>query len=306
MKDARRLLALLGLLAGPVPLHAQLFLPPPIAPAGGFGFTFQKRNVYVSGGFGFYSPVAYAPFYPVNRVTVIAYAPPPPVVVPFGFRPGWGDLAGLEEILRQRQQAPPPEPPEREPRPMPGAPAGGFRPVREEERARARLPVAPAPPLPLPPPVPDPKTENARLATVGREAFAAGAYGRAAEFFRRATAAAPGEPLAYFFLAQAYFALGKYHDAVDAIHAGLRLQPDWPHTRFRLRDLYGAHDAAFLDHLRRVEDALARHPHDPVLLFLYAYQLWFDGRQDEARAVFRRAAAVTPDTGAIERFLPAL
>jgi hypothetical protein len=39
------------------------------------------------------------------------------------------------------------------------------------------------------------------------------------------------------------------------------------------------------------------------LLFLLAYQLWFDGQQAEARKLFVRAAAVTPDKTFIDRFL---
>ena len=64
--------------------------------------------------------------------------------------------------------------------------------------------------------------------------------------------------------------------------------------------------ADYPEHLRTLEGVLARHPDDPVLLFLYAYQLWFDGRKDEARVLFLRARPRAADRGVIDRFLRAL
>jgi tetratricopeptide (TPR) repeat protein len=219
--------------------------------------------------------------------------------------------------------------------PLPGgAPAGGFRPVRPEDRARAAKPVPPEPPpeqpkppdkpkppedvkpprkpdqapeLPRPPrPEAEPRAENARLVALGRAAFASLEYGRAAQRFRQATQEAPREPLAHFLLAQALVALGKYREAVDAIHAGMELRPDWPAAHFPPLELYGANVADWPAHLRRLEDTLKRHPDDPVLLFLYGYELWFDGRREEAEGLFRRARPGAADPSVIDRFLRAL
>jgi len=211
------------------------------------------------------------------------------------------------------------EPPEEKPRP------GGFRPVRPEERGR---PVPPVPPAPKPPEAPpakppakekppeeapelprpprpeaDPRAESARLNALGKAAFAAGEYGRAAQRFRQAAHVNPNDARADFLLAQAEVALGKYDEAVEAIQAGMRLEPDWPTAKFRPVTLYEDNVSDLPEHLQALEDALARHPDDSVLLFLYAYQLWFDGRQEEARPLFRRAAAVAPDKSFSERFL---
>jgi hypothetical protein len=41
------------------------------------------------------------------------------------------------------------------------------------------------------------------------------------------------------------------------------------------------------------------------LLFLYAYELWFDGRRIEAIPLFRQARLMTADTTFIDRFLAA-
>jgi hypothetical protein len=55
--------------------------------------------------------------------------------------------------------------------------------------------------------------------------------------------------------------------------------------------------------LRHLEETLARHPDDPVLLFLYAYELWFDGRKDEAWPLIQKAAEAAPGDAGIKRFL---
>ncbi len=98
-------------------------------------------------------------------------------------------------------------------------------------------------------------------------------------------------------------ALGKYDQAVEAIQVGLQIDPDWPTANFRPVKLYDGNIADWPAHLERLADALTRHPDDPVLLFLNAYELWFDGRQDDARALFQRAAAIGPYKGLSERFL---
>jgi hypothetical protein len=199
-----------------------------------------------------------------------------------------------------------PQPAEEKPEPsLPGTPASGFRPVRPEDRVTT---VPPAPPVAV---TPKPRSElrlPARPAeddsplALGKQAFAAGEYARAERRFQQVTTATPDEPAAYFLLAQAQFALGKYKEAVANIHAGLQRQPGWPQSRFRPRDLYAPELVDFPEHLKRLAEALVRYPDDPVLLFLTAYQLWFDGRQDEARLWFQKAAAVMTDKSGIDRF----
>jgi predicted Zn-dependent protease len=130
-------------------------------------------------------------------------------------------------------------------------------------------------------------------------------YGRAERHFRRATEAVPDDPRAHFLLAQARFALGKYAEAVAAIQAGMRLQSDWPNAPFRVRELCGTDPNDFADPLKRLADALAKNPDDGLLIFLYAYELWFDNRKDEARLLFQRAKAVAADPSFSDRFLQA-
>jgi tetratricopeptide (TPR) repeat protein len=169
-----------------------------------------------------------------------------------------------------------------------------------------------APPLPEPPPLPgapavpaEPKAASARHSESGKEAFKAQQYGRAERNFRRAAEGFPEDRQAHFLLAQAQFALGKYAEAVAAIYAGMRLQPNWPSARYRPRDFYGTHSDDFSDQLKRLAETVAKNPDDPFLAFLYAYQLWFDNRKDEARLLFERAKTLTSDPSFSERFLQA-
>jgi tetratricopeptide (TPR) repeat protein len=158
----------------------------------------------------------------------------------------------------------------------------------------------------LPGPEDDPRDEHARLVRAGLTAFADLEFGRAAQRFRQATRLRPEEHLPYFLLAQALLSQGNFHDAFDAISAGMRRRPDWPTSGFRPLDLYGRHVDEYLALVRSTEKALARHPLDPELLFLRGYVLWFDGRKEEARPYFRRALPGAANRADIERFQRAL
>jgi len=196
--------------------------------------------------------------------------------------------------------------------PMPGKEAGKFRPVQPGDRDRAQQQQPPEPPEPPkakpeadhrppenPPPVP------VDLVTQGKQAFAAQEYGRAERFFQKASAQEPQLPLAHFLLAQARFALHKYQEAGDAILIGLRLQANWPKSKFRPEDLYAAHRTDFQEQLDHLKELLDRKPGDPVLLNLYAYQLWFAGHPDDATPYFHRAAEISADKTWTDIFVPA-
>jgi hypothetical protein len=149
-------------------------------------------------------------------------------------------------------------------------------------------------PKDLPPPRVEPKEpapaeESARQVKLGRQAFEAEEYGRAAQRFRAANRLRPEEALPYFLLAQSLIALGKYHEALDAVLAGMERKPDWPADRFRPIDLYGGNVAEYPEHLFRLDEALKKHPGDATLEFLNGYQVWFAGRRDAARPLFRQA-----------------
>jgi hypothetical protein len=309
--------------------QAQFLLPF----GGGFeiGFSKVKRHGGISfslsrGYGGFYgnpycAPVPYAGI----AVTQIRILTPPPIIVQAPpvevLAPSTVQLPSYDEVMAR---APEPQ--------LPGREAGRFRPLEPDNRERARQPLKPEAPPDRPPPkepppkepppkeppqqkprlprVPlphaDPRVESGRQVDLGKDAFSRGEYGRAAERFRQAADLAPDEPLPLFLLAQAHVALGNYRRAFDAIRDGLALKPDWPAERFRPAELYGDNVAEYGAHLAALEDALAAHPTDALLLFLCGYELWFDGRKAEARELLVRAAPALPDPGVVERFLRAL
>jgi hypothetical protein len=178
-------------------------------------------------------------------------------------------------------------------------------PERANGGAAGVVPVNPPADRPAPKPKDEleQKADMQRLIRAGNEAFAEGKYQQAARRYEQATDAAPQEPAAYFHLAQAHLALGSHAEAVLAIHRGLRLQPQWPLAAFQPRALYRDRVGDYQQHLARLADAVGKNLNDDSLLFLLGYQLWFEGRQDEATALFQRAATLALDTTFIDRFL---
>jgi hypothetical protein len=278
-------------------------------------------------------PVAWGgPFFtgPVYRTTTVVYyySPPPvivtpqPVVIVPRARPAYEEENELGSILRGAQR------PRQEIQPAldDGEPASVFRPIAPADRLRARLPAPADPPPPKkkppaqreqpprdlaplpggPKPEATPQRENARQVKLGKEAFVAGEYGRAERRFHQAVDVLGTDALSQFLLAQARFAQGKYQEAVAAIESGLQLQPTWPSSVFRVRSLYGPPAADFDEQLGELKLALAAYPDDPVLLFLFGYQLWFDDRRDEARPYFMRAKTRMADPRLCDWFLQPL
>jgi hypothetical protein len=298
------------------------------AQGGGIGFSYQRRHLSLSGFLGGFSggrlgmggaylldPFGPAPLYGPTTVYVL---PPQVVVMPPQAARGLLRQPTLEEETAGIDlDLVPAKKPSQELLPAP-APAPLDLPGKDVSRPvppvrPADLPppekVPPAPPRPPkkePPRPAEPRDESARLTNLGLAAFTAQAYGLAALRFRQAAAADPKGARAHFLLAQAQLALGKYPAAVESIHAGMRLHQNWPRAPFQPRlDLYGGIEPDFAEHLERLEGALKQAPKRPALLFLLAYQLWFDGRRDEAVPLFRQARALTADPSFIDQFLAA-
>ncbi|TMQ34632.1 MAG: tetratricopeptide repeat protein [Planctomycetota bacterium] len=338
MKRTGWLAMLLALLPAAGGAHAQRLMFIPAGPGDSaprssvhprHSFTVCLSSFPCAGGYG---GLAY-PRPLVTRVTFV-YAPPPLL----GLAPAYVTPSPSPVILSgdpELDQILLPGPRLETPIPSgfldPGVPVSVFRPIRPEDRLRAQMPlqpeIAPPPPreprrqeLPAPnkraprspekplpgPPVPEvePRKECARQIRLGRQAFAERAYALAERCFGQAVAVCPEEPITRFLLAEAQFALGKYQEAVASVDAGLERRQDWPDAFFWPRDLYEIHWQDFDANMKRLADVIARYPDDPVLLFLYAYHLWFDGRRDETRGYFLRAdaAAAGPKRGT--RFLP--
>lgn len=315
----------------PVPVP----VPIAIAPVPGISINFAKaRNNslftfsynrgfglvpnYGYGGIGPFGPISpIAPSFASTRFTqIVIQGPPivlPPPAPPFFFPedpPVRGPLAGRVMPMRPEEEPevfPPvieiPKDRNKVKQPDPPAP-------KKEEPPKKEVPPPPPPDpdrlLPRQPMNPDPRQESLRQLDLGKEAFERGEYGRAAERFRQASDLAPTSALPHFYLAQAQLAMGNHRRAFDILQVGLRLQPDWARQPFQPLALYGDHGNDYAEQIRLMEDLVLATPNDPVILFLAAYQLWFDGRREEARPLFERAAPAMPDPGMTERFLQAL
>lgn len=237
-------------------------------------------------------------------VIVAANGPPPgslaDALLPQQRQPA-GDEVAPNPANQQPQaalpQRPPPEPLHAPAKDVPAKPAPPS-PETLPAPVQARAPV-------LPPPVQSAeKTRNHDPVQIqlGKQAFAAREYGRALRHFEQAVLDAP-EARSHFLLAQALFARGRYGDAVDEIETGLRLRPDWPSSRFPIRALYGPNLGDFAEQFQHLEELVAQNPRDPVLLFLYGYELWFDGRGAEAELWFQRAMGLGANRALVEPFL---
>lgn len=292
---------------------------------GGIAFSYQRRGFSVFGLLGGLSVSRYnlVPAYPFDPYlpyppppvlpgrVIIQVNPRPPLILPPPM-PEY-DLSGVDlDLVAPKKRTfdgdrPPAWEPDLPPD-LPGKDVSKPVPPRRPGDVPAAKPPAARPPAPkIPePPGGGPREESARLLTLGVGAFGAEEYGLAALRFRQATAADPKGSRAHFLLAQAQFALGKYRDAVASIHAGMRRHKEWPRAPFQPRlDLYKGIEPSFDAHLKRLQATLAKAPDDPAFLFLHGHQLWFDGRQPQALAAFRRARMFAADTTFLDAFLAA-
>ncbi len=256
----------------------------------GLAFNVTGFSSYSSGYYTF-APYLAGPGYMIIRGPLgggIFVQPqlPPPLLPPLN-----PNQRAAEWIMRQRALLDPMPPKEG--------------PIIVKIEKKEEKPPAPPPRNVLPPPAenPDPKDDLARLLRLGRDAYAQEGYGRAVQRFLQAADADPKNAEAQFLAGEAMFAIGKYREAVAAIQRGLLLNPRWPTQAFRPLELYGPNVADYAEHMFNLESALATQPNDPDLLFLTAYQLWFDGRKDEARHYFRDALRQGANAAAVQLFL---
>ena len=281
------------LLAGSCPaLPAQVFVP------GGVSFRYQSRHLTINGHVG-RPPVVLVPVYPAP-IVVSPYPPPfgiierritiinPTVVIapPRGLPVEEPDVSGVDLDV------------------VPAAAL--WKDVDPKDRPPVVAAVRKEPPPRLPPPAPPkPKVEeNRHPLELGTRAFRDGEYGVASLRFTQATEVEPMAGRAYFLLGQAQYALGKYHDAVRSIEAGLKRAPDWPRSDFRPRDeLYADQPAAWVEQRGRLEQAHKRQPDDGDFLFLLGYLAWFDGQQKEAVDWFRKARPRLAEPRWVDLFL---
>ena len=242
-------------------------------------------------------PRGFVPFGIVEAPIGVRVVGPPP-----GFLLPPIDLSGVD-----LDRAPAPWAKDLPPREIPPPPRRRADDVAKRVEPRKLEPgMPPDRPAPVDPLAPgaNPIEEGRRLTLRGEMAFRAQEYGLAAQKFSQAVDVDPAGSRAYFLLGQAYFALGKYRDAVQAIGLGLGLDPDWPKSDFHPRfHLYEQHPEDWQRHVELLEDAQARQPNNAGYLFLVAYLRWFDDQRGEAIRLFRQVRPLVADPALVDRFL---
>ncbi|MHB1035354.1 MAG: tetratricopeptide repeat protein [Pirellulales bacterium] len=146
-----------------------------------------------------------------------------------------------------------------------------------------------------------------RFIGFGDKYFGAGKYSEAYQRYKKATVAAPDLAESFFRQAHALIALGRYPLAAKALQRGLALSPDWPGSGFRYDQLYGANQDDKAAHREALAKAAALDPLDADLAFLLGVVDYFDGRPQQARPWFQRAAELSvADASYLRGFLKRL
>ena len=308
-----------ALLSFPPSICAQIYLPAP----GGIGIQYNGGRLKVS---GYYAPGLVVPVSPGGVILgppgylvspysverrVIAQQIVPPLISRVALPPE-PDVTGIDLDLESPDKLyPPGTAPTKKPVVKPIEPKADLPKKPPEELLKPPAAVPEGPPPPMKPPVEDLLTpragvadESRRLVELGVLAFQQRAYGLAVMRFEQASAVDPANARAFFLLAQSYLAVGQFRDAVKAIHAGLDLRPDWPVAKFSPRtELYAGALEDWLEHRRRLVDAVKWRPKDGGYLFLRAYIEWFDGERPQAVELFHNARPLVADPQWIDLFL---
>jgi len=152
---------------------------------------------------------------------------------------------------------------------------------------------------------PEARARAARHLELGDRSFHEQKYARAMGRYRRAIKAAPDRAEARFRLAQAYFATGKFNQAVEAIARGLLLDPSWPEGDFNVKQFYDGNELSRLAHLEKLAEAVRDDRDNADLLFLLGYQLYFGDEPDRALPFFERAWDLAHNPDLVLPFLQA-
>jgi hypothetical protein len=317
MKPTIWFLPVLILAGWAMELQAQFPYPPP--GSGGISFGYRSNRLSVSGylfrgyppGYYIAPPVVpYGPYYDpyyygpptgiIQTRNVIQVITPPPVFAPN--QDIVQDVSGVDLDLISPPRKIGPDLPKENEQKIPGKDVSvPKKPVRPDDVPKQQVPPPGQPKQPA-----NPRQQSDLQLELGAAAFANAQYGLAAQRFRLATQTDPTNAMAFFLLAQGYFALNQYDEAAAAIHKGMDLDPNWPQAKFRPRlDLYKGIEAEFAAHLQRLEKVVEANPKADAFLFLLGYQYWFDGQQQQALKRFQQARPLAADPTHIDRFLKA-
>ncbi|MDY7010031.1 MAG: hypothetical protein SVV80_04680 [Planctomycetota bacterium] len=122
----------------------------------------------------------------------------------------------------------------------------------------------------------------------GEQAFRAERYIEAADAFDVAVAMGRYLPESHLSLVHAYSALGRYHSAAYQLRQALKHFPELPLVSLRVRLFYGRAEA-FVSQMDKLRQEAEKPYAGADLYLLLAYFRYFDGEEDDAAKVLRRA-----------------
>jgi len=142
-----------------------------------------------------------------------------------------------------------------------------------------------------------------KLILQGDSLFQAGKFSSALQKYHSAVAAEPTLAESWFRRGFAELALNRYPKAVISIERGLRADPNWPQSPFRLTEIYPNADT-ITAHQEALSAAALADPDDGGLLFLLGVHLYFDGQQERAIPFFKKTLSLHEHVEAVLPFLP--
>lgn len=208
-----------------------------------------------------------------------------------------------------------------------GPKEAGVRPAPSAENASARR--SPTPPMPRPDeskisepgPVDSRPGASSHLAFVPRKVsikdpfvralvlgdmhFKEGNFAGAEEQYQIAQGKETADPIPWFALGHARFAMGKYDEAAQALRHGLSGYKDWPKVKMDRRSFYGRPEQ-FHDQLLRLEKWVQERSEDASGHFLLGYNYYFSGRTSLALKSFQKALELNPGDEHAKLFLKQL
>lgn len=130
------------------------------------------------------------------------------------------------------------------------------------------------------------RRRSAKYIQQGDQLFARGRYLEAMSVYQRAAASTPDAAQPLIRQGLAYLAAKRYERAADVIRRGLRIEPDYASSGFRLRQLYGGDIVAKNEHLDALAEAASADPGNADLPLLAAIFLHYDGQAERAAPFF--------------------
>lgn len=126
----------------------------------------------------------------------------------------------------------------------------------------------------------------AKYVQQGDQLFARGRYLEAMSVYQRAASSTPDSAQPLIRQGLAYLAANRYERAADTIRRGLRLEPDYATSGFRLNHLYAGDLNAKNKHLEALAEAANTDPRNADLPLLAAIFLHYDGQTERAAPFF--------------------